>query len=71
MSSQTASSWEHPKGIFYRNQSIDASSKVAGLFSGQGSQYVGMGKIRDALPQALESFNLVDQVDLIVDWCFE
>ena len=65
MSSQTASSWEHPKGIFYRNQSIDASSKVAGLFSGQGSQYVGMGKdLAMHFPQALESFNLADQVRL-------
>ncbi len=36
--------WEHPKGIFYRQHGMDAQGKVVALFSGQGSQYVNMGR---------------------------
>ncbi|MEM8594149.1 MAG: SDR family NAD(P)-dependent oxidoreductase, partial [Pseudomonadota bacterium] len=35
--------WQTPSGLFYRSTAVDAKS-VAGLFSGQGSQYVNMGK---------------------------
>src|SRR5271157_455108 len=37
-------SWEHPKGIYYRKSGLDPQGKVVGLFSGQGSQYLEMGR---------------------------
>ena len=36
--------WDHPKGIFYRKSGVDPKGKVVGLFSGQGSQYLEMGR---------------------------
>ena len=36
--------WEHPKGVFYRRQGAELSGKVVALFSGQGAQYLEMGK---------------------------
>ncbi|MBE9189731.1 acyltransferase domain-containing protein [Gloeocapsopsis crepidinum LEGE 06123] len=36
--------WEHPQGIYYRRSGIDSTGKVVALFSGQGSQYLEMGK---------------------------
>ncbi len=40
----SASSWEHPQGIFYRQTGIELAGKVVALFSGQGSQYLNMGR---------------------------
>lgn len=37
-------SWEHPKGIYFRRSGIDPQGKVVALFSGQGSQYLEMGR---------------------------
>jgi len=37
-------SWEHPQGIYYRSSGIDLAGKVVALFSGQGSQYLEMGR---------------------------
>ncbi len=37
-------SWEHPQGIYYRQTGIDTTGKVVALFSGQGSQYLEMGR---------------------------
>ncbi|MFW5691571.1 MAG: beta-ketoacyl synthase N-terminal-like domain-containing protein, partial [Chloroflexota bacterium] len=39
-----AEEWHHPRGIFYRRQAMELGGKVAALFSGQGSQYVEMGR---------------------------
>ncbi|MEH2383663.1 MAG: beta-ketoacyl synthase N-terminal-like domain-containing protein [Nostoc sp.] len=38
------SCWDHPQGIYYRSCGMDLSGKVVALFSGQGSQYLEMGK---------------------------
>ncbi|MBW4586294.1 acyltransferase domain-containing protein [Aetokthonos hydrillicola Thurmond2011] len=37
-------SWEHPQGIYYRQTGLDLAGKVVSLFSGQGSQYLDMGR---------------------------
>lgn len=39
-----AISWEHPQGIYYRANGIELGGKVVALFSGQGSQYLEMGR---------------------------
>jgi acyl transferase domain-containing protein/acyl carrier protein len=39
-----ATSWEHPQGIFYRAAGMELAGKVVALFSGQGSQYLHMGR---------------------------
>jgi len=39
-----AEAWDHPKGIYYRKTGIGADGKVVALFSGQGSQYIEMGR---------------------------
>jgi len=36
--------WEHPQGIYYRPSGLDLKGKVVALFSGQGSQYLEMGR---------------------------
>jgi polyketide-type polyunsaturated fatty acid synthase PfaA len=38
------SEWEHPKGIYYRSTGLEFQGKVVALFSGQGAQYLDMGK---------------------------
>ncbi len=40
----SATEWEHPTGIYYRAEGLDLGGKVVALFSGQGSQYLNMGK---------------------------
>jgi acyl transferase domain-containing protein len=40
----TTDSWEHPQGIYYRKTAINPKAKIVALFSGQGSQYLEMGK---------------------------
>ncbi|GAX36832.1 type I polyketide synthase [Nodularia sp. NIES-3585] len=39
-----AASWEHPQGIYYRSSGMALGGKVVSLFSGQGSQYLEMGR---------------------------
>ncbi|MDB9375835.1 type I polyketide synthase [Nodularia sphaerocarpa] len=39
-----ATSWEHPQGIYYRSSGMALGGKVVSLFSGQGSQYLEMGR---------------------------
>ncbi len=40
----STTAWTHPKGLYYAPNALDTKGKVVALFSGQGSQYVGMGK---------------------------
>jgi len=55
--------WEHPKGIYFRDQGIDASGQVVALFSGQGSQYLNMGKtITMNFPPVMDSFSEMDKL---------
>jgi len=56
--------WDHPKGIYFRPIGIAlANHKVAALFSGQGSQYVGMGQSSaNAFPKISEAFQQLDQI---------
>jgi acyl transferase domain-containing protein len=39
-----AESWEYPQGIYYRKTGISKDQKIVALFSGQGSQYLEMGR---------------------------
>ncbi|AKG23070.1 type I polyketide synthase [Calothrix sp. 336/3] len=40
----SAPSWEHPQGIYYRASGLALDGKMVALFSGQGSQYLDMGR---------------------------
>jgi len=56
-------SWEHPKGIFYRRSGLDPQGKVVALFSGQGSQYLDMGReLAVNFPPVREVFSAVDEM---------
>ncbi|NMG06561.1 type I polyketide synthase [Brasilonema sp. UFV-L1] len=44
LNNQQSSSWEHPQGIYYRQSGMALEGKVVALFSGQGSQYLEMGR---------------------------
>lgn len=53
--------WEHPTGIFYRRQGLELAGKVVALFSGQGSQYLNMGReLVVNFPELRQTFAAVD-----------
>lgn len=56
-------SWEHPKGIYYRSAGMDTRGKVVALFSGQGSQYLDMGReLALNFPVMREVFSAMDRL---------
>ncbi len=58
-----AESWEHPTGIHYRAEGMDLAGKVVALFSGQGSQYLNMGKeVVMNFPQLRQLYGYMDSL---------
>ena len=58
-----AATWEHPKGIYYRQTGMETQGKVVALFPGQGSQYLDMGKsLAINFPEVREAFNRIDSL---------
>ncbi|KOP25589.1 polyketide synthase [Hapalosiphon sp. MRB220] len=60
----TATSWEHPQGVYYRASGIELAGKVVALFSGQGSQYLNMG--RELVMNFPEMRNLYGYMDSLL-----
>jgi acyl transferase domain-containing protein len=57
--------WEHPKGVYYRKNGLDVQGRVAALFSGQGAQYVNMGReLAINFPPVRKVFASVDNLFL-------
>ncbi|MEI7556716.1 beta-ketoacyl synthase N-terminal-like domain-containing protein [Candidatus Chlorohelix sp.] len=53
--------WEHPRGIFYRRNGLGSDKKIVALFSGQGSQYLEMGReLALNFPPLREAFSSMD-----------
>jgi acyl transferase domain-containing protein/acyl carrier protein len=60
---ELAESWELPQGIFYRKVGMAWEGKVVALFSGQGSQYLEMGReLALNFPILRQTFSQVDQL---------
>lgn len=55
--------WDHPKGIYYRKSGIDPRSKLVALFSGQGSQYLEMGReLANNFPPIRQAYAALDNL---------
>nr|WP_193195918.1 type I polyketide synthase [Nostoc sp. MG11] len=59
-----AESWEHPQGIYYRKTGMTTKGKVVALFSGQGSQYLEMG--REILINFPDLQQIYTQMDILL-----
>ena len=58
-------SWEHPKGIYFRKAGMAPQGKVVALFSGQGAQYLEMGReLALNFPVVREVFGTMDDLFL-------
>ena len=54
--------WEDPLGIYYRPSGLETKGKVVALFSGQGSQYVGMGQtLAVNFPEVRRAYDRMDR----------
>jgi polyketide-type polyunsaturated fatty acid synthase PfaA len=59
------SEWDHPKGIYYRATGLNLQGKIVALFSGQGSQYLDMGReLAMNFPELQQTYNAVDRLCL-------
>ncbi|MCJ8280247.1 MAG: acyltransferase domain-containing protein, partial [Rivularia sp. ALOHA_DT_140] len=59
----SATEWEHPTGIHYRSEGLNLNGKVVALFSGQGSQYLNMGKeVLMNFPQLRQLYAYMDSL---------
>jgi polyketide-type polyunsaturated fatty acid synthase PfaA len=60
-----APSWDHPRGIHYRQASLPHQGRVVALFSGQGSQYLEMGReLAASFPPMRAAFGRLDALFL-------
>ncbi|MEN4099732.1 MAG: phosphopantetheine-binding protein, partial [Anaerolineaceae bacterium] len=58
-------SWEHPKGVYYRKNGMHTDGSIVALFSGQGSQYVDMGReLTINFPPMRKVFSAIDNLFL-------
>jgi polyketide-type polyunsaturated fatty acid synthase PfaA len=60
-----SSAWEHPKGIYFRETGINLKGKVVALFSGQGAQYLNMGReLAMNFPEVQQTYSAMDRLYL-------
>ena len=58
-----AENWELPQGVYYRRQGMELQGKVVALFSGQGSQYLEMGReVVMNFPVLQQTYHQVDSL---------
>ena len=56
-----AEEWRHPKGAYYRRSAMTVDGSVVALFSGQGAQYLNMGReLALNFPEIRSSFSRID-----------
>ena len=61
--------WDLPRGIYFRRKGMDLDGKIVALFSGQGSQYLEMGKeLVYNFPPIMETLREMDRL-FVEDGC--
>ena len=62
LSTDDSTEWSKPTGIYYREAGMETNGKVVALFSGQGSQYLNMGRdLVSNFPSMMSSQTAMDQ----------